>query len=105
MKEEQPDGNHNQGGFWTGTFLTLTSALLVTFLLLFIASFSQQSIFWAVVIIASVLPITGIYLTKKWGKRSNKSMANGARISMRMGVIIAVCVVLWFHSFLNSLGG
>ena len=106
MGDEQVDENPHSGGFWKGLSLALTSAFLGTFLLLWVTlavTPTHHSFFWTVVIIAGAFPTLGIYFTRRWVK-VNKSMASGARVALIIGIIIAVSIVAWFISVLNSLG-
>ena len=107
MGEERVDENPHLGGFWKGFVLALASASLGTFLLLWITlavAPTHHSFFWAVVVIAGAFPTLGIYFTRRWVK-VDKSMASGARIVVIIGILIAVGIVVWFISVLNSLGG
>ena len=106
MEEGQVDEDSHSGGFWKGLVLALASAFLGTSLVLFFTlsvTQLQHNFFWIVVIIASVFPALVIYFAIRGSKR-NKSMASGARVAAIIGLIIAFSVVVWFFSFLSSLG-
>ena len=104
--EDQVGEGPHSGGFWKGLGLALASAFIGTFLLLWITlavAPTHHSFFWTVVVIAGAFPTLGVYFTRRWVK-VNKSMASGARVAVIIGIILAVGIVAWFISVLNSLG-
>ena len=105
MEDQQSSASPKQTGFFTGLGVTLASAFIATLLLLYLAAMSQHIFFWVVVIIASVLPVLGIYLTVKWRREGKKAKSNGAMTAVVIGSFIAGGTTIWFIPFLNSLGG
>ena len=105
MEDQQSSASSKQTGFFTGLGVTLASAFIATLLLVYLAAMTQHSFFWVVVIIASVLPVLGIYLAVKWRREGKRTKSIGAITAVVIGCFIADGTTIWFISFLNSLGG
>ena len=104
-KEEQEE-QQSEGSFLIGAGISLFFGLiLVTIGLTFCFGPSCGVWGWNIMFIAFGIPVSAgsLFLI---GKRSDKqAMVRGAKAILIIGCIIAIGVIIWFITVLNSLGG
>ena len=104
--ETKEEEQQSEGSFLMGAGISLLFGLiLVTIGLTFCFGPSCGVWGWNIIFIAFGIPVSAgsLFLI---GKRSDKqAMVRGAKAILIMGCVIAIGVIIWFITVLNSLGG
>ena len=104
--ETKEEDQQSEGSFLMGAGISLLFGLiLVTIGLTFCFGPGCGVWSWNIIFIAFGIPVSAgsLFLI---GKRSDKqAMVRGAKAILIMGCVIAVGVIIWFITVLNSLGG
>ena len=101
-KEEQKPEEGSQGSFLSGAGISLLLGLTMVFIGINYQIFSGW--FWNIMIIAFGLPVAAVSLALIWARSGKGSMVSGAIMIFIIGLIVALGVIIWFVTLLNSLG-
>ena len=101
-KQELQPLEKTRGSFLAGSVITLLLGLLLV-IVGFIVPIGQ-TVFWNILIIAFGIPLAAGALAMIWKRSGKQSMVNGAKMTFIVGSVVAVGVIIWFVSVLNSLG-
>ena len=101
-KEEQKPKEGSQGSFLSGAGISLLLGLTMVFIGINFQIFSGW--FWNIMIIAFGLPVAAGSLALIWVRSGKGAMVSGAKVIFIIGLIVAVGVIIWFVTLLNSLG-
>ena len=101
-KEEQKPEEGSQGSFLSGAGISLLLGLTMVFIGINYQIFSGW--FWNIMIIAFGLPVAAGSLALIWARSGKGSMVSGAIMIFIIGLIVALGVIIWFVTLLNSLG-
>ena len=104
-KEDSQPQEESQGGFLYGAgFSLLFGLLLVTIGFTFCFGPGCGVWGWNIMFIAFGLPVAAGSLALMWKRSGKKAMVNGAKTIFIIGCMVAIGVIIWFVTVLNSLG-
>ncbi len=104
-KEESQPKEKSQGGFLSGAAISLFfGILLVAIGLTFCFGPSCGDWTLNIIFIALGIPVSAGSLALIWKRSGKEAMVNGAKMIFIIGCMIAVGVIIWFVTLLNSLG-
>lgn len=99
QEEQQPQSEGN---------LLIGAGISLLFGILLVAMGFEANIgpvFWNIMMIAFGLPVAAGSLILIWKRSGKKAMVRGAITIFIIGCMVAIGVIIWFISVLNSLGG
>ena len=100
-EEQQPEGS-----FLIGAGISLLfGILLVSIGLTFCFGPSCGVWVWNIIIISLGIPVSAGSVMLIWKRSDKKAMVQGAKTIFIIGCMVAVGVIIWFITVLNSLGG
>jgi len=100
-EEQQPEGS-----FLIGAGISLLfGILLVSIGLTFCFGPGCGVWGWNIIFIAFGIPVSAGSVIAIWKRSGKNSMVRGAKMIFIIGCMVAIGVIIWFISVLNSLGG
>ena len=104
-EEESQPQEESQAGFLPGAGISLLfGLLLVTIGFTFCFGPSCGVWGWNIMFIAFGLPVAAGSLALMWNRSGKKAMVSGAKTIFIIGCMVAIGVIIWFITVLNSLG-
>jgi len=100
VKEESQPKEESKGGFLSGAGISLLLGLTM----IVIGINFHMATLLNVMFIAFGLPVAAGSLALMWKRSGKKEMVNGAKMIFIIGCMVAIGVIIWFVTLLNSLG-
>jgi len=103
-KEEQQPQEESQGSFLSGAGMSLLFGLILIVIGFTVPIGPNGVVSWNIMIIALGLPVAAGSLALIWTRSGKGAMVSGAKTIFIIGCMVAIGVIIWFISVLNSLG-
>tara|TARA_B100001250_G_scaffold403399_1_gene417896 strand:- start:1090 stop:1416 length:327 start_codon:yes stop_codon:yes gene_type:complete len=104
VKEESQPKEESKGGFLSGAGISLLLGLTMIVIGINFHIGPDGSWTWNIMIIAFGLPVSAGSLALMWKRSGKKEMVSGAKMIFIIGCMVAIGVIIWFVTLLNSLG-
>ena len=106
VMEGKEKEHQSEGSFLIGAGISLLfGILLVSIGLTFCFGPSCGAWSWNIIFIAFGIPVSAGSVMLIWKRSDKKAMVQGAKTIFIIGCMVAIGVIIWFISVLNSLGG